>query len=57
MARSVEDLELCMRTMITATASRRSHKTEANLLPLPYRQTKLPKKLRLGYFIEGLSGY
>lgn len=53
MARSVEDLELCTRTVIDATLRDRLHRTEANMLPLPYRETQIPDKLRIGYFVQG----
>jgi hypothetical protein len=55
MARSVQDLELCTRTVADAVHRERLHRTEANLLPLPYRETKIPDKLRIGYFVDGMN--
>lgn len=55
MARSVQDLELCTRSVLDMIESSRLHRTEANLLPLPYRKTEIPSKLRIGYFVEGMQ--
>lgn len=51
MGRTVEDVALCMK--IFADASIRLSPSNLNLLPMPYREVELPKKLRIGYFTEG----
>lgn len=51
MGRTIEDLELCMK--VVADASVALSASHHGLLPMPYRETVLPKKLRIGYFVEG----
>ncbi|GAA5870709.1 hypothetical protein JCM1840_006781 [Sporobolomyces johnsonii] len=48
MGRSVADVELASRVMLDASVE--SARTEA-LVPLPYREVKLPEKLKFGYYL------
>lgn len=56
MARSVKDLELCLKAISTTIIDENLANTEGHLLPLPYRSVQIPNKLRFGYFIEGKAG-
>lgn len=53
MGRSVQDVALCMRVFANASVGLSPY--SLNLLPMPYRETELPKKLRIGYYTEGAS--
>lgn len=50
MGRSVQDVALCMRVFANASVGLSPY--SLNLLPMPYRETELPKKLRIGYYTE-----
>jgi len=45
--RSVEDLELVCRMGFGVRGN------DLNVMPLPFREVQLPKKLRFGYFTTG----
>ncbi|KAK4056794.1 hypothetical protein OIO90_002043 [Microbotryomycetes sp. JL221] len=49
MGRTVSDLELA--TRVFADQSSRLSRTELTVLPIPYRQIELPKKLKFGYYL------
>lgn len=51
MARSVKDVELCMR--VVAEACVRLGSSHHNIIPLPFREVQLEQKLRIGYMVEG----
>ncbi|KAK4704909.1 hypothetical protein P7C70_g1294, partial [Phenoliferia sp. Uapishka_3] len=49
MGRSVEDLELSSRLLFNASAK---FSRTLDLLPLPFREIELPKKLKVGYYLS-----
>lgn len=49
--RSVEDLELICRTAFGVRGN------DHNVMPIPFREVQLPKKLRVGYFTAGQSNF
>lgn len=53
MARSAEDLKLITKAVYDGALRRNLHATELGLIPLPYREVDLPKKLKFGYYEEG----
>lgn len=51
MGRCVEDVELCFKAIVQQTF--RDNAARPDILPIPFREVALPKKLKLGYFCEG----
>jgi len=51
MGRSVADLELASRVVVDASVSKEAQME--GLVPLKYREVKLPEKLRFGYYLTG----
>lgn len=51
MGRSVADLEIATRVVVDASVSREAQME--GLLPLQYREVKLPEKLKFGYYLTG----
>lgn len=54
MARSVDELTFQARSMITATVQEieQGGFADENVIPLPWREPTLPKRLRIGYWID-----
>lgn len=55
MGRSVQDLRLVTQAVYNATIGLNLSATELLQIPIPYRRVELPRKLRLGYYVEGKS--
>ncbi|KAM0752009.1 amidase signature enzyme [Meredithblackwellia eburnea MCA 4105] len=49
MARSIDDLEAALRVLINGSAALAR---KFPVLPVPYREVKLPKKLKIGYYLS-----
>lgn len=52
MARSVDDLIFASKIITELTHARDRGIDGETLLPIPWREIKLPSRLRVGYFIE-----
>ncbi|OWZ71401.1 hypothetical protein AYX14_03160 [Cryptococcus neoformans] len=52
MARSVDDLIFASRTMLTLAQQSSVSLNGEQLLPIPWREVEIPKKLRVGYFTD-----
>ena len=50
MGRSVNDLDATVRVLIDASAKL---SRTLGLLPMPFREVELPKKLKVGYYLTG----
>lgn len=51
MGRCVEDVELCFRAIVEQAYA--DNAARPDILPVPFRQVEIPKKLKLGYFVGG----
>ena len=52
MARDVADLTFASKTMINLAQDPASGLASKNILPIPWRDVELPRKLKIGYFFE-----